>query len=336
MTVSFHVAPLDSIPSHLQWDRAVAAEGSPIFFSASFLNAMATAPLLQTESASLLWSANGAGAIAGIPIFEQPSSDPLGDLSHLYSELPGLSSGSGLLSNCWHCYDSRIVSLDGTNAFASLIEAMRALARSRHVDFFGMVNVSHPETLDALIQAGVRPLHLTDRYILDLTRYDGFDAYVAALEPDSRRELKRQFRRYEESGAEVTVEEPPIRDLEEAVLLCRQTAARYDSAFYYPERETALLLSKMGNALRLVSVRSGGERVGVLVCFLDPPRLHVWAGGMRYDRTPFSPYALAFADAIKFGFARKVRLVEGGRSNGRVKVRSGFVPLKLYACLQRV
>src|ERR1700733_10696848 len=99
MTVSFDVAPLDSIPSHLQWDRVVAADQSPIFFSASFLNAMATAPLLPTESASLLWAENDAGAIAGIPVFEQPSSDPLGDLSHLHSELPGLSSGSGLLSH---------------------------------------------------------------------------------------------------------------------------------------------------------------------------------------------------------------------------------------------
>jgi hypothetical protein len=337
MTISFDVAPLTAIPRDLHWDRTVAAAKSPIFFSSRFLQAIAAAPLLSTESASLLWLDNGTGAVTGIPVFRQSSADPLHDLSHLQSELPGLSSSSGLLSHCWHCYDSQIISSVGdSSALKTLVDAMRSFARTLSVEYFGLVNVADGRTLNAMVEAGVRPHYMTDRYVLDLTAHSGFEDYIAALEPDSRRELKRQFRRYEQSGAELSVEAMPIRDLDEAVLLCRQTAARYDFAFYYPEMETRLLLDAMGDSLRLVSVRSGGERVGVLVCFLDPPRLHVWAGGMRYDRTTFSPYALAFAEAIRFAFAENIEVVEGGRSNGRVKRRNGFVPVQLYACLQRI
>ncbi len=82
-------------------------------------------------------------------------------------------------------------------------------------------------------------------------------------------------------------------------------------------------------------MRYEGERVGALVCFLDPPKLHVWAAGMRYDRTAFSPYAIALAETIRFAIATRVQMIEGGRGNGRIKAKQGFVPLRLYACLQQ-
>jgi Peptidogalycan biosysnthesis/recognition len=336
MTLQVEAHPLDQINSVSEWDHTVEAAGAPVFYSSRFLNSVATAPLLSANLASLLLLHNKSSIMAGVPIFHQNCVDPLNLLAPLRSEMPGLSSGSGLIGHCWHCYDTRIVS-GGCRAGQSqlLVDSLRALARKVRADYFGLVNVSDPYTLEVMASAGVTPRYMIDRYVMDITGYSSFEDYVAALHPDSRRELRRQFRRYQESGAEIAVEVPPVRDLEEVVLLCLRTAARHGAEFYYPEEETKFLLASLDKTLRLFSVRYGGERIGVLVCFLDPPRLHVWAAGMCYNRTAFSPYAITMAEAIRFAIVHKISIVEGGRGNGRVKLKQGFVSLRLYACLHR-
>jgi len=215
-----------------------------------------------------------------------------------------------------------------------LIDPLRDLARTMNTDYFGLINVSDPRTLAVMTSAGLTPRYMLDRYVMDLTGYLSFDDYVAALHPDSRRELRRQFRRYQESTAEMAVESTPVRDLDEVVSLCHQTTAQHGTGFYYPEEELKLLLTNMGEALRLFSVRHEGERVGVIVGFSDPPRLHLWAAGMSYGRTAFSPYAIGMAEAVRYAIAHGMTMLEGGRGNGRVKLKQGFTPLRLYACLQ--
>ena len=275
MNCQIDVVPLSAIPNTPEWDRTVEAANSPVFYSSRFLSSVAAAPLLPADSASLLWVHDNTDAVAGIPVFRQTGIDPLHHLALLYSEFPDLPSSSGLLSHCWHCYDSRIVSAGCEGeALQLLLDSLRTLARAVKADYFGLVNVADPRTLAAMAAAGVRPHYMVDRYVMDLTRYASFEDYVAALHPDSRRELRRQFRRYEDSGAELTLEAMPFRDLDEVVLLCRRTAARYDAEFYYPQEQTRLLLINMGDALRLTSIRYNRERVGVLVCFLDRLKLH--------------------------------------------------------------
>jgi len=307
-----------------------------VFYSSRFLNSVASAPLLPADSAILLLLHNENNIVAALPVFRQNGIDPLRFLAPLDSEFPDLPAKSGLLGHCWHCYDSQIVAAEcETGSLRLLIDSLRAFAGTCHVDYSGLVNVADGRTLEAMVSAGVTPRPMVDRYVMDLTSFASFDDYIGALHPDSRRELRRQFRRYQDSTAELAVEKSPFQDLDEVVRLCRRTAARYDAAFYYPEDETRTLLTNLGDVVRLVSVRIGGERIGVLVCFLDPPRLHVWAAGMRYDKTAFSPYAIGMAEAIRFAITHSIRMLEGGRGNGRIKKKQGFVPLQLYACLQR-
>jgi predicted N-acyltransferase len=73
----------------------------------------------------------------------------------------------------------------------------------------------------------------------------------------------------------------------------------------------------------------------VVVCFFEPPRFHIWAAGMRYDRTAFSPYAIGMAEAIRYAIEHRFSLIEGGRGNGRIKKKQGFVPRRLHACLRK-
>jgi hypothetical protein len=327
------IIPLDAIDQVAGWDNTIRAAGCPVFYTTQFLRSVATTPLLESQSASLLVLDDAVG-FAGVPVFQQNRVDVIRLLLPLRDKFPDLAERSGLLSHCWHCYDSRIVSARGEDRLHRLVEGLRRHAQALHTDYFGFVNVSDPLTLDIMEQAGIAPHYMTDRHIMGIGNYRAFEDYVAALQPDARRELRRQYKHYAASPAELAIEQPPFDNLDEVARLCRNTAARYDAEFYYPDGPLQFLLANLG-ATRLISIRIGGERIGVLICFFDPPRFHIWAAGMRYDRSRFSPYAVAMAEAIKYAIASRLTVIEGGRGNARIKKKQGFVPLKLYACLQR-
>jgi len=315
------------------WDRVVQLAKAPVFYSTEFLRCIAIAPLLETQSAVLLLRSDETG-LAGVPVFLQDRIDAIGHLRPLYDQFPGLRDRPGVLGHCWHCYDSRIVAAQPADELEPVVVALRTIARQVGAEYFGLVNVSDPPTLEAMEKSGIMPRYMVDRYVMDISGFTAFDDYVARLTPDARRELRRQYRHYEAADVELVIEEPPFEHLDEVAHLCRNTAARYSAEFYYPSAPLQLLLSNL-SAVRLISIRIGGERIGVLICFFDPPRLHIWAAGMRYDRTRFSPYAVTVAEAIKYAISRGLAAIEGGRGNGRVKKKQGFVALPLYACLQR-
>jgi predicted N-acyltransferase len=198
-----------------------------------------------------------------------------------------------------------------------------------------MVNVSDQMTLEALTRSGLTPHFMTERYQLDISQYAEFNDYICMLKPDARRELLRQYRRLSESTAIMSWESGRLQDVDEVVGLIRETAARYDAEFYYPEQETRQFLAHMADAIKILSIRREGERVGALICFPDHPRFHVWAAGMRYDKTRFSPYAISISEAVRYAIAHRYAVVEGGRGNARIKGRQGFVPVRLYACLSK-
>nr|WP_276519526.1 GNAT family N-acetyltransferase [Bradyrhizobium elkanii] len=214
------------------------------------------------------------------------------------------------------------------------MEAFHAQAAAEQAGYFGLISVSEPAILELMAQCGLPPRYTNDRFIMDVGHFGGFEDYVATLHPDIRRELRRQQRLFAASGATIAVETPPFDDLDEVVALCRRTAARYAGEFYYPALPTRRLLERLGPGLRLVSVRVGSVRIGVLVCFFEPPRFHIWAAGMRYDLARFSPYAMSMSEAIRYAIASGMIRVEGGRGNARIKLKQGFSPLKLYACIR--
>jgi uncharacterized protein len=328
------VVPLETVDHVAGWDEAVRAANAPVFYSSEFLKCVATAPLTETDSAALLVLDDETGFVAAVPVFRQARIDPLELLAPLRDSLLDLATSSGLIGHCWHCYDTRIVTVREAQPHR-IVEVFERHARAVRAGYFGLVNVSDPMTLRIMNAAGITARHMTDRYVMDIEAYSSFDDYVAALQPNDRRELRRQYRRYESSAAELTVERHPFADIDEVVQLCRRTAVRYGAEFYYPQEPVRLLLAGVSSA-RLVSIRAGGERIGALICFVDGRRLHIWAAGTRYDRSAFSPYAIAIAEAIRFAIGERMSVIEGGRGNGRIKMKQGFSPLRLYACLRRV
>jgi uncharacterized protein len=337
MSYQIVVHPLHAIGGLPGWDATVRAAGAPVFYSSQFLSSIALAPLLPTDAAFLIALQSDRGIAGGMPVFRQSCIDPIHHLAPLQSTFPDLSSSVGLLGHCWHCYDSRLVSAGlEVESLQMLVHSLRDLARAEGADYFGLINVAEPRTLKIMASFGMTPRYMTDRYIMDLSRYTSFDDYVVSLQPDPRRELRRQLRRLNESEAEIAIETMPLPDLDEIVLLCRQTAKRYDAEFYYPLEQTKSFLANMGDTMRFVSVRHRGARIGVLVCFFDPPRFHVWAAGMCYGRTAFSPYAVAMMESVRFAITHGFTTLEGGRGNGRIKLKQGFTPLRLHACLERV
>jgi hypothetical protein len=328
--------PLAAVADVPDWDATVREAGCPVFYSTAFLTCMARAPLLPAERASLLFLHEDGRLIGGVPVFRQSLIDQIKHLARLYDTFADLTSSAGVLGHCWHCYDTRVVMRPKTaHGGRRLVEGLASLARENGVPYGGLVNVSDTATLEAMTAAGATPRYMVDRYVMDIAGIAGFDDYVARLHPDARRELARQYRRFRESGAALAIESPPFDGIEEVVTLCRRTAARYDAEFYYPAEETAYFLANLGAALRLVSIRQKGERVGVLICFYDPPRFHIWAAGMRYDGLAFSPYAISIAEAIRYAIEERMDLIEGGRGNGRVKLKQGFVPRRLHGGLMR-
>ena len=336
MTLQVEDIPLEAVADVPEWDLAVREAGYPTFYGMPFLTCMARAPLLPADTASLAIMRDETGLVGGVPVFRQSAIDPIKHLARLYHVFADLPSSTGLLGHCWHCYDTRIVvRSDSAHQAGRLIEGLASLARKHRVHYVGLVNVSDEVTREAMAAAGATPQYMVDRYVMDIASVTGFDDYVARLHPDARRELARQYRRFRESGTTLAVESPPFDNIEEVVTLCRRTAARYDAEFYYPAEETAYFLATMGDALRLISIRARGERVGVLICFHDRPRFHIWAAGMQYDGLAFSPYAISIAEAIRFAIDQEMDLIEGGRGNGRIKLKQGFVPRRLYGCLMR-
>ncbi|MDP9104378.1 MAG: GNAT family N-acetyltransferase [Candidatus Eremiobacteraeota bacterium] len=331
--LTIDLVPLEAVDDVAGWDEAVRSTDSPVFYSRAFLKCIATAPLLETDSSELLVLSDENGFAAGVPVFRQRRLDAIRHLAPLYDTFANLATSSGLAGHCWHCYDSRIVSPRPGARLDRLVDALAARARAVGADYFGLVNVADPLTLQAMDAAGIAPRHMVDRYVMDIGSYARFDDYLAALRPDARRELSRQYRHYEASAAELAIERHPFDDVGEIVRLCRATAARYDAEFYYPDEPLRLLLAQEPS-VRLISIRIGGERIGVVICFFDPPKLHVWAAGMRYDRSAFSPYAIGIAEAIAYAIREGMTMIEGGRGNGRIKLKQGFVPRRLYACLR--
>jgi hypothetical protein len=327
------IVPLDTIGEIDGWDRVAASAGCPIFYRSAFLASIASDPLLESR-AQLLTLRTGGRLDAALPIFSQPQADPIGLLSRLHETFPDLATRPAILSHCWHCYDTRIALFAASADIRRLVEALHAQAAAEQAGYFGLISVSDPATLELMAQCGLPPRYTNDRFIMDVGRFRGFEDYVGTLHPDIRRELRRQHRLFATSGAAIAVEKPPIDDLDKVVALCRRTAARYAGEFYYPSLATGRLLERLGPSLRLISVRVGGERIGVLVCFFEPPRFHIWAAGMRYDLAKFSPYAMSMCEAIRYAIASGMTRVEGGRGNARIKLKQGFSPLKLYACIR--
>jgi CelD/BcsL family acetyltransferase involved in cellulose biosynthesis len=303
----------------------VAASGANMNYSLEFMRAYERYPIQRVDGCHYIELVDGDGAVVAFaPSFVQ--GDPLGAL--------GLPDGQkALLSQVWHCSDTRLVAAEATREIATeLLTAMREVARSLGLARTGFINVAagSPSAL-ALEAAGVQPVHLDTRYWLDLAGYGSEEGVLAAIKSADRREYLRHWRRATEAGVKIVVRNAqPGEDVDKLRLL-EVTMDRVGSPGYYDKAKLAAFLGETPNA-RIIEITLGDDLLAYAIVFLDSTRMHAWALGYdRERRLPFSPYYLVWGSFMRLGYELGLPVLEAGRRNGEFKLRHGLAAQDLNA-----
>ncbi|AWK89869.1 GNAT family N-acetyltransferase [Azospirillum thermophilum] len=307
--------------------------GRPAFYHPALLLAAERHPLLPLSGAHYLAAWEGGRLDALLIAYQQTAPDPFGTLARTTGIVFAPPEG-GLLGHFAHCYDSRILMRPGSAAGEPLLLRLEAVAAELGVPGCGITNLADPESLAAAERAGYAVNVMHDRFIIDLGPYRDFDDYVAHLPRHGRQEMRRQLRKFAAEGGGTAVLRPGDAGLEDAVRLCHLTSARNGTPHYYPVDSFTRFLELCGDLVSVVSVCIGDRRAAAVICLDEPGRLHMWAGGVVYEHSDFSPYTLMFAACVRHAFASGVRFVEAGRTNPRIKERLGCAPKPLYSALR--
>jgi CelD/BcsL family acetyltransferase involved in cellulose biosynthesis len=303
----------------------VAAAGANVNYSVEFMRAYERHPIQPVHGCYYVELVDEAGAVrAFAPCFVQ--GDPLGAL--------GMQPGEhALLSQVWHCSDTRLVAADATPEIAiELLDAMRDVARAAGLAKTGFINVAAGSpSAEALEAAGVSGTHLDTRYWLDLAGYGSEEGVLAAIKSSDRREYRRHWRRANEAGVRVLTRRAlPDEDVDKLDLL-EVTMARVGSPGYYDKAKLAAFLAETPGAW-IVEVALDGALLAYAILFVDDTRLHAWALGYDRDRSlPFSPYYIVWGSFMRLGYELGLPRLEAGRRNGAFKLRHGLVAQDLNA-----
>ncbi len=314
------------------------ASGASFFYDWRFLCAAERWPLLAIKGAFYLLAREDGKLVGFVPAYLQlvQAVDPFG----LLARTAGIQSDReqcALFSHAMHCFDSGVVVLLGAAAEDALVGALKALAIRLDAHYVGLLNVASDQARQQLAEQGLTVRYLVDRYYMDMTRFEGFDAVIKALPKDGRYEMTRQLRKFAAGSGGINLLSPPFdHRLEQLAALCQQTTARNGTPQYFPAQMLARFVRTCEGLIRLVVVEDQGVVVGGLVCFLDGTLMCIWSAGMRYDLTDYSPYTVSFAFAYEWALGAGMHTIEAGRLNARIKTRLGLQPLPLYSATSAV
>lgn len=318
-----------------EWDGVVAAADAPVFYRHRFLTAYEAAPLQPVEEfVYLVAREQGTGRPrAVLPLYLIPWNDPLGVLAPL---VPEERRRRLLLTHVWHWYDTRLPAVDlDEELVAALCEEIRTVGRDAGAETFAFVNVADERRLVQLLErAGAVVVPRERRFLLPLERFGSLEGYLASLSSSARKNLGRYARRARDAAVEIRIDEPPVEDVADVVVLCRRVASKHGNEAYYPAEPLTALLENAVPELRVIRIELGGRSIAVSICFLDGRRFHTWAGGADYgagDR--FSPNYVLFNEEVRLAFRSGCAVLEGGRRNETFKLRYGMRPVELYACV---
>jgi len=326
-----HYRQIDDIDA-VAYTDLWASCGEPAFYHPALLLAAQQHPLLGTNGVHYLAAWDEEQLKALLVVYQQQNPDPFGTLG----KTTGINfdGRGGLLGHIAHCYDSRLLLRPGNNSAATvLLESLRALAAELQIPNCGLINVGDPASLTAAERAGYAVKYMHDRYIIDLTYYRTFDDYVGKLPRHGRQEMKRQLRKFNTEGGRALILRADETDLAAAAKLCHVTSARNGTPHYYPEEAFTRFLGMCGDLISVISVQVDGHQVAAVICLREPCRLHLWAGGVVYTHSDFSPYTVMIAAGIQHAFVQRIPLIEAGRTNARIKARLGCRPKPLYSVL---
>lgn len=303
----------------------VAASGANMNYSTEFMRAYERFPIQPVHGCYYVELLDDEDTVVAFaPCFVQ--GDPLGAL--------GLQAGEhALLSNVWHCSDTRLVAAEATSAIATeLLDAMKEVARSLNLTRTGFINIADDSpSAEALTAAGVEGIHLDTRYWLDFAAHGSEEGLLASIKSADRREYNRHWRRATEAGVKIVSRMAmPDEDVEKLNLL-EVTMVRVGSAGYYDAEKLAAFLGETPNA-RIIEITLDDALLGFAILFTDDTRLHAWALGYdRETKLSFSPYYLMWGSFMKLGYELGLPRLEAGRRNGDFKMRYGLVPQELSA-----
>lgn len=318
-----------------EWDLVVERTGAPVFYRHAYLSAHARTAVMPALAQVLVIARDGSGDPVGIcPASLQSPSDPLGALARYVDGYR--PDDRSLLSHNWQCYDTTLPATD-SGAPARIVETLHEVAVEAGASWFGFVNVAAGPQLDALATAGFDVAEVDERFFLDLRNLETIEDFLERLRPSARRNLRRYRLRAQEGG--VTVENLAVRDadLDEAVALIRQTAARHGSAEFYRDGPFQDFVRSLGELVTMIRISDPDRLLAVGFCLPDRDRFHMWTCGAVYQHDgAFSPYGLLFLETVRAALASGRPLLEGGRRNREYKERHGLHRLALHAALLRL
>ncbi|WP_300632052.1 GNAT family N-acetyltransferase [Pseudomonas sp.] len=310
-----------------------AACAQPAFYHPALLTAAERHPLLPILATHYLGAWQGERLDALLVVYQQSQPDPFGTLAKS-TGVHFCAPTGGLLGHIAHCYDTQILHRPGSeDAAQCLMTELVALAGRQGIPGCGLLNLSAGPSLIAAEMAGYRCNFMHERFFIDLMPFDRFDDYLAALPRDGRQEMKRQLRKFDNDHGTYRVLSGRDADLAAAVKLCHATSARNGTPHYYPIETFIHFLETCGDLVTVVQVEYEGQLVAAIICLNDPQCLHLWAGGVDYGLTSFSPYTVMIAASVQYAFAQGIRRIEAGRTNARIKTRLGCQSQPLYSAL---
>ncbi|MBB5122275.1 hypothetical protein AF335_14735 [Streptomyces eurocidicus] len=311
-------------------ELAAAAGASEFYYGHEFLRAYEREPIQPVHAVYYIEVLDEDDRVIALtPCYVQ--GDPLRALGMAPDE-------KALLSHVWHCSDTQLASTRTDPEVAGAIVArMREIAASAGLARCGFINVAtgSPTAL-ALEGAGLTGTDLDTRYTVDLAAVGSWEGYLSSLRYNARREYARQLRRADDCGVKVTERVPDGDEDPESLQIFEVLMANVGSAGYYSKERIAAFLRYTRKGARIIEVSMDGEVIAKAVVFLEPRKIHAWAGG--YDRNadtasgrPFSSYYVLMSAIIKCGLRAGVPTLEGGRRNGDFKIRYGMRPQPLQA-----
>ncbi len=318
-----------------EWDHVVERTGAPIFYRHAYLSAHARTAVMPAQAQVLIMARDGSGdPVAICPASLQSPSDPLGALAR---NVDGYDADDrSLLSHNWQCYDTSLPASDD-GAPRRIVETLHEVAVEAGASWLGFVNVAAGPQLAALAAAGFDVTEVDERFCLDLRDIHTIEDFLERLRPSARRNLRRYALRAQECG--VVVENLAVRDadLDEAVTLIRQTAARHGSADFYRDGPFQDFVHSLGELVTMIRISDADRLLAVGFCLPDRDRFHMWTCGAVYQvDAAFSPYGLLFLETVRSALASGRPILEGGRRNREYKERHGLHRVPLHAALLRL
>ncbi|MGQ8775230.1 GNAT family N-acetyltransferase [Serratia sp. NA_112.1] len=333
MEITIEVYSSLSQLSKSEYDQFHQCRNGTLFYDWRFLNASENASLLPVKKTYYLVARTHGQLLAVVPAYLQRLS--IVDPFKVFAENSGIIDHGdeyGIFSHTMHCFDSTIPSSKlSLELYDALFCRWRNLAMIEGARYFGLLNVQEPFLIQHAGAFDLNVNFMLDRWHAELSDFIDFENFIENLPYKGRNEMRRQIRKFESSGATLSMLAPPFdKRLEKLAVLCQETTARHGTPGYFPADLLARFIRICGDLIRLNLIEREGELIAGMICFQQQDTLHLWSAGMRYDDVEFSPYTLAFANAYRYAFSHQLKRLEAGRLNAKIKTRLGLQPERLY------